>query len=116
MKSEIEHLKSIIDDLKQANQDLKYQLITKDTEHQLTIKENEPVAWALIKKDSVAVVPNGSINNPISRGYVPLYAHPVRELTDEKITEIYKSITGNFWESGYKDFARAIERELKGEK
>ncbi len=49
---------------------------------------NKPVAWALITKHSVAVVPDGSINHPSSRGYIPLYTHPVKELTDDEITDI----------------------------
>jgi hypothetical protein len=32
----------------------------------------------------------------------------IKELSDSDIDEVYKSIKGNFWESAYRDFARAI--------
>jgi len=43
-----------------------------------------------------------------------LYTKPQKELTDEEISKIYKSIVGNFWESGHIDFARAIIKASRG--
>ena len=75
---------------------------------------NKPVAWALITKHSVAVVPDGSINHPSSRGYIPLYTHPVKELTDEEIEELaeYHGID-SLYETGRLDFAKAILRKAQ---
>ena len=32
----------------------------------------------------------------------------IKHLSDAEIDDVYKSIKGNFWESAYRDFARAI--------
>ena len=45
---------------------------------------NEPVAW-MDKRTNKCVV---FINTPPSDDWIPLYTHPVKELTDEEIYEI----------------------------
>ena len=83
--------------------------------------ENEPVAWMFEYGTD-----RGDATNPISwytnikfekpylngliRNIEPLYTHPMHELTDEEIAEIYHSeprfdALGNF---GYLNFVRAI--------
>ncbi len=67
----------------------------------------EPVAWAEITKDYVAVC-NESFENAI-----PLYATPPKRewvgLTDDEVFNIYKQ----FDSLQYKSFAKAIEAKLK---
>jgi hypothetical protein len=47
---------------------------------------------------------------------IPLYTHPVKELTDEEIEELaeYHGID-SLYETGRLDFARAILRKAQGE-
>lgn len=49
------------------------------------------------------------------KNYIPLYTHPQKELSDEEIEELaqYHGID-SLYETGRIDFARAIEKELKG--
>jgi hypothetical protein len=67
---------------------------------------NEPVAW---------ISENGGIFDelpPISDGLIPLYANPVKELTDDEIREVctqyLASKDGNIF-----TFARAILKKAK---
>jgi hypothetical protein len=76
--------------------------------------ENKPVAW---------MTENGTIFDelpPISGGLIPLYTHPMRELTDEEIMEIYDREELYNIDEGQMylkpiDFARAILKKA-GEK
>jgi hypothetical protein len=69
---------------------------------------NEPVAW-MDKRTSKCVV---FINTPPSDDWIPLYTHPVKELTDEEIIEIYNDILIHDKKSSIK-FARAILRKAQ---
>lgn len=76
---------------------------------------NEPVAW--IEPD---VIPLTHIIKAVVRREqdeqysIPLYTHPVKELTDEEIIEIGNAVT-NLIDSneGWIEFARAILRKAQ---
>ena len=48
---------------------------------------------------------------------LPLYTHPVKELTDEEIKQLYENSFDwdkrNLWTFNYNDFARAILRKAQ---
>ena len=74
---------------------------------------NEPVGYipdialpTLTKEKSYCVI-NAT---KLDESDIPLYTHPVKELTDEKITEIYNEILIHDKKSSIK-FARAILRK-----
>ena len=71
---------------------------------------NEPVAWMDYLEHSDVYDLNVS-----GRG-IPLYTHPVKELTDEEIMEVYKEVSEPFGEKRLyeiHDFARAILRKAQ---
>jgi len=68
--------------------------------------KQEPVAWM---EDSIELYVS---DRPSHIHTIPLYTAP-KELSDEEIDDIYKSIKGNFWESAYKEFAKAILERAK---
>jgi prolipoprotein diacylglyceryltransferase len=69
---------------------------------------NEPVAW--IPKGMTLAKPKDLTN------CIPLYTHPVKELTDEKIEDLIDSVIPMILLGGrifYRDFARAILRKAQ---
>ena len=62
---------------------------------------NEPVAWISEYGRIFDELP------PISDGLIPLYANPVKELTDEEITDLFRA------SSDHIEFARAILRKAQ---
>ena len=62
---------------------------------------NKPVAWI----DTFGDVEK--FNHNKNKDWVPLYTHPVKELTDEQIEELIWNTTD------MKDFARAILRKAQ---
>jgi len=53
----------------------------------------------------------GAPNDPDYFTYEPLYTHPIRELTDEEISQVYKEVSEPFGKKRLyeiHDFARAI--------
>jgi len=67
---------------------------------------NEPVAYGkYLEEHDYWVTASGIIPNP-KEGYVPLYTHPAKTLTDEEITEVIKKIASNneYVYSLYEDF------------
>jgi hypothetical protein len=74
---------------------------------------NEPVCW--IRQDGVIAFHEQKEVDSQSHKWNPLYT--LRELTDEEIMQIW---VDSEWGDGEEEdillFARAIERELKGEK
>ena len=73
---------------------------------------NEPVAWMLADKEKEYIrsimavqhdfVPQGCVE-------IPLYTHPVKELTDEEILELCPPNHSDMMNEAYTiDFARAI--------
>jgi hypothetical protein len=70
---------------------------------------NEPVAWMLTLPDGTH---DWILDGNGCEGYIPLYTHPVKELTDEEIIEIYNDILIHDKKSSIK-FARAILRKAQ---
>jgi hypothetical protein len=70
--------------------------------------KNEPVAWMfrgyLYEKDPSDWTVHEHPHVPV----IPLYTHPVKELTDEEIDAVWFSYKGDI-----KDFARAILRKAQ---
>ena len=76
---------------------------------------NEPVAWMLADKEAEHIrsimavqhdfVPEGCVE-------IPLYTHPVKELTDEEIYDVFE---GCLFKGGFNtyEFARAILRKAQ---
>jgi hypothetical protein len=65
---------------------------------------NEPVAW-------MKTLPDGTIygfgqTKTNDEFDIPLYTHPVKELTDEEIVNLYKETEAD--NGGIREFARAI--------
>jgi hypothetical protein len=94
--------------------------ITEGFEALKSMRNNEPVAWMLADKEAehirsiIAVqhdfVPEGCVE-------IPLYTHPVKELTDEEIVSLYES---SYLQSGLDEwefdpvyFARAILKKAQ---
>lgn len=81
---------------------------------------NKPVAWAYMK-DGVfwdAIHPDEHDREEGSYT-VPLYTHPVKELTDEEIKQIFLEETGFYFDDNpaddlaLMDFAKAILRKAQ---
>jgi hypothetical protein len=71
---------------------------------------NEPVAY--ITKYDLERLPiyDCWVNGEKSKGSIPLYTHPVKELTDEEIRAIHEQTDGNL---NMIEFARAILRKAQ---
>ena len=69
---------------------------------------NKPVAW-MSKKGILSYVNDMGFT-------IPLYTHPVKELTDEEITVISKEIFKDYKNFHHYqiDFARAVIKEASG--
>jgi len=79
---------------------------------------NEPVAWAYIKDGEFFDAIHPDEHDKYEGMYkTPLYTHPVKELTDEEIKDVYfNTFNWNFSESAsspFLDFARAILRKAQ---
>ena len=73
---------------------------------------NEPVAWMIEKNGKQFFTEQSLING--FHGYdkiIPLYTHPVKELTDEEIVSLYKETEAD--NGGIREFARAILRKAQ---
>ena len=74
---------------------------------------NEPVAWMLVDEINGDYMlerhPSGDYD------WIPLYTHPVKELTDEEIDEISKEVWERPWLEVHRKFARAILRKAQGD-
>ena len=68
---------------------------------------NEPVAW--MNPDTLECGHGGNVDWE-DTGCIPLYTHPVKELTDEEITEIWYEPTLRYDPVA---FARAILRKAQ---
>ena len=66
-------------------------------------RQSEPVAWMSVELNGRTVLATYEFETAI-----PLYTHPVKELTDEKIDAVWFSYKGDI-----KDFARAILRKAQ---
>ena len=78
--------------------------------------EQEPVGW--INKhnlESIAQEGAGSVwNEPYFDSDIPLYTHPMHELTDEEILEVFDGLHSTF-EQGFSclQFARALLKKAR---
>jgi hypothetical protein len=71
--------------------------------------KNEPVAWMSQGGDA-----SRSADYFEEMGFkdlIPLYTHPVKELTDEEIVNLYKETEAD--NGGIREFARAILRKAQ---
>jgi hypothetical protein len=68
---------------------------------------NEPVAW--IDRQDLERLPHHDcwVNGQEHKNSVPLYTRPVKELTDEEITDLFRA------SSDHIEFARAILRKAQ---
>ena len=65
---------------------------------------SKPVAWMLLGlEDRKPKLINLQVIEHLEGTWVPLYTHPMRELSDEEIDVVWLSYKGDI-----KDFARAI--------
>jgi hypothetical protein len=75
---------------------------------------NEPVAW--IGKDELqfGFTDTRVTNEKESWDDIPLYTHPVKELTDEEIAEVFdNTFKVRDFEDAFLKFARAILRKAQ---
>jgi hypothetical protein len=75
---------------------------------------NEPVAWMDEINTFVLDEDYKQFPKSLQNGMIPLYTHPVKELTDEEIQEIAHSFGAIEWmgDTTY-EFARAILRKAQ---
>jgi len=75
---------------------------------------NEPVAYGkYLEEHDYWVTASGVIPNP-KEGYVPLYTHPAKTLTDEEIEQIGKEYgIKSVYQFAYYEFAKAILRKAQ---
>ena len=77
---------------------------------------NEPVAW--IRKDNLARIKCCADivrlqKRKIDDDFVPIYTHPVKELTDEEIDNLIMEVAEKPTDEDLLDFARAILRKAQ---
>ena len=72
--------------------------------------KNEPYGWVKNGEYVLYIEKPDSVFN-----YIPLYTHPVKELTDEEIYEVWHDLYERWEEEDTLKFARAILRKA-GEK
>ena len=102
-QAEIEELKQIID-ANNLNQNI----------GQFVKPTNEPVAWFEQDPNMKSIWYQSDQDNPNA---IPLYTHPVKELTDEEIIKVYEDMLGVASAKGSAiDFARAILRKALDER
>ena len=74
---------------------------------------NEPVAYGkYLEEHDYWVTASGVIPNP-KEGYVPLYTHPAKTLTDEEISLVWDKFSALPSPKDIKDFAKAILRKAQ---
>ena len=98
-QAEIEALKQIID-ANNLNQNI----------GQFVKPTNEPVAWMEIEEGGITEYKVW--REPISSKSIPLYTHPVKELTDEEINKVWYEDCSHRHDSLI-EFARAILRKAQ---
>ena len=73
---------------------------------------NEPVAWA--RQDGVIAFHEQKEVDSQGYKWFPLYTHPVKELTDEEIAEVFdNTFKVRDFEDAFLKFARAILRKAQ---
>jgi hypothetical protein len=69
---------------------------------------NEPVAWGWYDLEIKRFFPHWDEDLMENKeGCIPLYTHPVKELTDEEITNLFRAASDHI------EFARAILRKAQ---
>ena len=72
---------------------------------------NKPVAWMLTLPDGTH---DWILDGNGCEGYIPLYTHPVKELTDEEIDAVGDKVSNLIdTYAGRREFARAILRKAQ---
>jgi hypothetical protein len=72
---------------------------------------NEPVAWMLTLPDGTH---DWILDGNECEGYIPLYTHPAKTLTDEEIAEVFdNTFKVRDFEDYFLKFARAILRKAQ---
>jgi hypothetical protein len=86
--------------------------ITEGFEALKSMRNNEPVAWMQVHYEDNKPTKFSKVKT--WEDDIPLYTHPVKELTDAEIQELaeYHGID-SLYESGRLDFARAILRKAQ---
>jgi hypothetical protein len=75
---------------------------------------NEPVAWRKSETDSEGQYFVYREEEPRwLEGYIPLYTHPAKTLTDEEILELWDWNSGEILATDLLDFADAILRKAQ---
>ena len=81
---------------------------------------NKPVAWGMFVDGDFWDAIHPDEHNRVEGEYViPLYTHPVKELTDEEIKQIFLEQTGFYFDDNpaddlaLMDFAKAILRKAQ---
>jgi hypothetical protein len=69
---------------------------------------NKPVAWMLTLPDGTH---DWILDGNGCEGYIPLYTHPAKTLTDEEIWELAHPYGDLAWQDCTLEFARAILRK-----
>ena len=102
-QAEIEALKQIID-ANNLNQNI----------GQFVKTANKPVAWMQEFECSKTGQKRRRLEfEQIGIDDIPLYTHPVKELTDEEIKELSEKHLDMDWQTGVIEFARAILRKAQ---
>ena len=73
------------------------------------VMNNEPVAWMGIRRHGETRV---SVEK-LDKDDIPLYTHPVKELTDEEITDVFVECLLPDGEFDEHEFAKAILRKAQ---
>jgi hypothetical protein len=77
--------------------------------------KNEPVAWLVDNQAYTSKEVAESLSKILETPVIPLYTHPVKELTDEEIWELWELMnrSEDAWvpEEQVQGFARAILRK-----
>jgi hypothetical protein len=72
---------------------------------------SEPVAWMLLGlEDRKPKLINPQVIDHLEGTWIPLYTHPMRELTNDEIMDVANEVFNTYKNWGYYqiDFARAI--------
>ena len=77
------------------------------------MRNNKPVAW--IDHQDLERLPHHDcwVNGQEHKNSVPLYTHPVKELTDEEVLKLWAKKNKLDGAQGIVDFARAILRKAQ---
>ena len=75
--------------------------------------KNEPVAWIVSHNSYTIKEAAEAMSKLFDEPMIPLYTHPVKELTDEEILQIWKEFDENDADNWFIEIARAILRKAQ---